>query len=223
MSNILLLLIVLTVSLSINAENILNHSPSTPKIDEHYVFYLHGLIVEGENLKPKHNRFGVYDFPAIKKALVDPAYNLIAHHRPFKTNPVKYADLLSKQVMGLLSKGVPEKNITLVGFSRGGFITALTSSKLANKELNFVIMAACTSRLAKDKTVVIYGNLLSIYETSDTVGSCNNVTQRNPEAIASYQEIMISTGKEHGVFYTPNPTWLIPLKKWLKRNKKIAI
>ena len=81
-------------------------------------------------------------------------------------------------------------------------------------------MAACTSRLAKNEEVVIYGSLLSIYETSDGVGSCNNVVKRNPEAIKSYKEISISTGKEHGAFYTPDSTWLIPLKIWLKRNIK---
>jgi len=43
-------------------------------------------------------------------------------------------------------------------------------------------MAVCISRLAKNKEVVAYGNLLSIYEV-------------------------------------PDPTWLIPLKKWIKSNQ----
>jgi len=220
MKKLILALCLLTCNLSVNAENILDNAPKSPKINGHYVFYSHGLIVEGKNPTPQHNRFGVYDFPAIKKALADSQYTLIAHHRPLKTDPVEYANTLSAQVTILLNKGVPAQNITLIGFSRGGFITALVSSKLANKELNYVIMAACTSRLANNEAVVIYGNLLSIYETSDGVGSCDNVVKRNPDAINSYQEVAISTGKEHGAFYTPNPSWLDPIKKWLKRNQK---
>jgi hypothetical protein len=208
----------LTLNFGVNAENILNHLPKTPSVNEYYVFYSHGLIVEGKNPSPKHDRFGVYDFPAIKKALADTRYNLIASHRPLKTDPFKYANSLSEQVTALIDRGIPAKNITLIGFSRGGFITALASNKLANKELNFVIMAACTSRLAKNNAVVIYGNLLSIYETSDDVGSCDNVINRNPETISSYQEIAISTGKEHGAFYTSDPAWLTPLKKWLENR-----
>lgn len=218
MKKISFLILALIFNSSINAQNIFNQLSENSNINEHYVFYSHGLIVEGKNPTPKHSRFGVYDFPAIKKALADSQYTLIAHHRPLKTDPVKYANSLSKQVSTLLNKGVQAKNITLIGFSRGGFITALASSELANKELNFVIMAACTSRLANNEKVVIHGNLLSIYETSDRVGSCNNVVKRNPEAINDYQEIAISTGKEHGAFYTPDPSWLIPVKKWLKRN-----
>jgi hypothetical protein len=218
MKSILIILCSLTINFTVNAANILSHPTKKPKINEHYVFYSHGLIVEGNNPTPKHDRFGVYDFPAVKNAVADQKYNLIAYHRPLKTDPFEYANSLSEEVTTLIDKGVPAKNITLVGFSRGGFITALASSELANKELNFVIMAACTSRLAKNKNVVIHGNLLSIYETSDGVGSCNDVVNRNLEAIASYQEIAISTGKEHGAFYTPDPTWLNPLKKWLKRN-----
>ena len=55
-----------------------------------------------------------------------------------------------------------------------------------------------------------------MYETSDSVGSCNKVVARNPDAVVSYQEIAISTGKDHGAFYRPIPEWIVPVKKWLK-------
>jgi len=218
MKNLSFIIILFTFSSLTNAQAIFEKLPKIIKANEHYVFYSHGLIVEGDNPKPVHGRFGKYDFPAIKNALADEKYNLIAYHRPLKTDPFKYASALSKQVTTLLNNGVAPKNITLIGFSRGGFITALASNLLANKALNFVIMAACTSRLAKNKELVIHGNLLSIYETTDGIGSCNDVISRNPEAISSYKEVAITTGKEHGAFYTPDPAWLIPLKTWLKKQ-----
>jgi len=215
----LFILCLLTFTFSVSAYQLFEKLPQNIKANEYYVFYSHGFIVEGENTTPSHVQYGVYDFPAVKKALSDRQYNLIAYHRPLKTDPFKYAILLAEQVKTLLNKGVPAENITLIGFSRGGFITALTSNELANKKLNFVIMAACTNRLAKNKAVVVHGNLLSIYETSDSVGSCNDVVNRNLEAISSYREIAISTGKKHGAFFTPDLTWLTPLKAWLKRDR----
>ena len=52
-----------------------------------YVFYSHGAIVEGGNPKPKHPKWGVYDFPAVNRELADSDFDLIAWHRPQKTKP----------------------------------------------------------------------------------------------------------------------------------------
>lgn len=183
-----------------------------------YVFYTHGYIVEGNNAKPVHPRWGVYDFPAIKKQLADPSYQLIATHRPANADPFVYAKKLAKQVNSLIEQGVQPNQISLVGFSRGGFITALATSYLKNKELNIAILAACTSALGRNKEVVVYGNLLSIYETSDSVGSCNKVAERSGDNVKSYREIAISTGKEHGAFYRPIDEWLQPVRAWLQKN-----
>jgi hypothetical protein len=192
--------------------------PKTIDKNANYVFYSHGYSVEGNNPTPVHERWGTYDFPAIKKGLSDPSYHLIATHRPAKTDPFKYAKKLAGQVNQLIENGVYAKNISLVGFSRGGFITAITSSYLENKNVNFVILAACTSGLAKTEEVTIHGHLFSAYETSDSVGSCDNVVARSAETVSSYKEISLSTGKEHGAFFTPIKEWLLPVKNWLKRN-----
>ena len=192
--------------------------PDKIKPTDHYVFYSHGFIVEGTNPTPVHERWGKYDFPAVKRGLADSSYHLIATHRPAKTNPFEYAESLSKQVNQLLNSGVPASNISLVGFSRGGFITAIASSNLKSIEMNFVILAACTSGLANREEVSIYGHLFSVFETSDSVGSCDDVVARRVNTVSSYKEISISTGKEHGAFFTPRNEWIIPVKSWLKRQ-----
>jgi hypothetical protein len=53
---------------------------------------------------------------------------------------------------------------------------------------------------------------------STSVGSCDNVVARSAETVSSYKEISLSTGKEHGAFFTPIKEWLLPVKNWLKRN-----
>lgn len=216
-SSILLLGLWMAHSLAWAAESF--SLPENIDSNAQYVFYSHGFIVEGDDPTPVHAQWGKYDFPAIKKALSDPTYHLIAFHRPEKTNPFKYAEKLAKQVNTLLENGVPAQNISLVGFSRGGFITAITSSYLKNREINFVILAACTSGLASREEIAIHGHLLSVYETSDSVGSCNEVVARSGDSVNSYREISISTGKDHGAFYTPRKEWLLPVKSWVKRNQ----
>ncbi|ATC95353.1 alpha/beta hydrolase [Pseudoalteromonas tunicata] len=193
--------------------------PDKINSSDKYVFYSHGLIVEGTDPTPVHERWGQFNFPAIKEELADSSYHLIATHRPAKTHPFKYAEQLAKQVTKLLKKGVPASNISLVGFSRGGFIAAIASSNLKNMDINVVILAACTSGLAERAKIAIYGHLFSVYETSDSVGSCDDVVARSVGTVSSYKEISTSTGKEHGAFFTPRKEWIVPVKAWLKRKK----
>lgn len=193
--------------------------PDKINSSDKYVFYSHGLILEGTDPTPIHERWGQYNFPAIKKELADSSYHLIATHRPAKTHPFKYAEQLSKQVTKLLKNGVPASNISLVGFSRGGFITAIASSNLKNMDINFVILAACTIGLAKKAEIDIYGHLFSVFETSDSVGSCDHIVARSVGTVSFYKEISISTGKEHGAFFIPRKEWIVPVKAWLKRKK----
>lgn len=198
-------------------DNVYNEFPKEIEPKEKYVFYSHGLIVEGDNQTPIHGRWGVYDFPAIKQALGDESYHLIAYHRPKNTQPYVFAKKLADDVKALHSRGVPFENITVLGFSRGGEITAIASHYVASTKLNTIILAACAGILKQDKAITVYGNVKSIYETSDSVGSCQFLVDRS-STVTTFEEIAISTAKEHGAFYQPLPQWMKPLKQWLKTN-----
>ena len=63
----------------------------------------------------------------------------------------------------------------------------------------------------------VYGNIYSIYETSDMVGSCQFLINQS-SGVNSFSEISISTGKEHGAFFTPIIEWVKPVKNWLGGN-----
>jgi len=188
--------------------------PTTIDANGKYVFYSHGFIVEGTNPTPKHPRFGTYDFPAIKNALADGDFNLIAYHRPAGTNAGKFAEKLQGDVKRLIAGGVPAENITLMGFSRGSMITAMASSGLAMPKLNTVIMAICSDWIASRPNLKLAGRVLSVYETSDRFGTCQALADQSPE-ITSFKEVAISTGKEHGAFFTPREAWLVPVMEWI--------
>ncbi|WDE14578.1 alpha/beta hydrolase [Thalassomonas haliotis] len=188
--------------------------PEKIRPGEKYVFYSHGFIVEGTNPRPENKRWGVYEFPAIKRALTAPNYNLIAYHRPAKTNPVAFAEKMADDIRTLLARGVKAQDIYLMGFSRGGAISILTSNVLKQDKINLVILAGCSKYMKNNSQYRMYGKVYSIYETSDGVGSCQFVVDRSPR-VQAFEEIAISTGKEHGAFYRPIPQWLVPVKKWL--------
>ncbi len=184
---------------------------------EKYVFYSHGFIVEGTNETPVHPRFGTYDFPAIKAALSASDFNLIAYHRPAGTDPNAWADKLAADVHKLMDAGVKPKQITLMGFSRGGMITALASSKLSMENLNTILMASCGGWIEARPEIKLAGDVLSVYETSDRFGTCRQLIDRS-DKVTSFKEIAISTGKEHGAFFTPRQEWVKPVLNWISSH-----
>ena len=221
--NLAILFIFVLYCVNAVASGVYNEVPVSIDPNARYVFYSHGLIVEGLDTTPEHPSWGTYDFPAILETFSKLDAFIIAEHRAKNTDPFEHAKKLQHQVQYLIKNGVSPSNITLVGFSRGGFITAITSSYLANSDINYVILAACTSSLATHNDVILQGNIFSIYETSDTVGSCKKVIQRSGDKVASFEEISISTGLAHGAFYRPYNAWVEPLKKWLdKEPEKVA-
>lgn len=209
-------LLICIFSCSAFANNIFVSFPDNINKNEKYVFYSHGFIVEGENSTPVHPRWGMYDFPKIKETLSNEEHNLIAYHRAKNTNPKDFAQKLVGDAKHLIKKGVKPENITFIGFSRGGYITALVSNLLARTDVNFIILAGCGQYMKNTKELTLYGNIHSIFEMSDNlVGSCKFLIERS-ENVNIFNEIAINTGKEHGAFYTPEPEWIVPVNKWLK-------
>jgi pimeloyl-ACP methyl ester carboxylesterase len=190
--------------------------PAEIHANQKYVFYVHGLIVEGDNQIPEHPEFGIYDFPSIKMKLFEMGgFNLIAHHRPKDTDVDEYADLFASWIDSLLESGVPATNITLIGFSRGSHLTALTADRFNAYDINTVLMAGCVNGdMAFEPPISLSGRLLSIYETTDTLGPCQTLASRSQ--LKTFDEHFITTGLKHGAFYTPLEAWLRHIREWIK-------
>ena len=228
----LLFLLLTATSTPVIAAELLAELPTQINASESYVFYSHGLIVEGDNPRPVHPEFGTYEFPAIAEALfasgvinsevskevngeINEKTNVIAHHRPAGTNADEYAAQLVNWVRHLVDAGVQTDHITLVGFSRGAQITLKASQLLNDLAINTAFMAVCFAGDFPDTPPIrLTGHVLSIYETTDAVQSCHKLLERSEDA-SSRKEIAISTGLKHGAFYTPRPEWLVPLHAWL--------
>ena len=210
-----LLVSISLISAATHAGEVYSSFPEKVAADEKYVFYSHGFIVEGDDPRPVHPTFGVYDFPAVKIALADPSYNLIAYHREAGTDPNEFAIRIAADVGKLVDAGVEISNITLMGFSRGGFITALASHRVASDEFSTILLAACSGWVERSD-IQIRGDLLSIHESSDEMASSCDALAAKSSQIGVYRELVISTGKQHGAFYTPLPSWITPVKRWIQ-------
>lgn len=183
-----------------------------------YVFYSHGFIVEGDNTNPVHPRWGEYDFPGVVNALAKSNVEVIAFHRSKGSDFKAYSLELAEQVRQLLKAGVAANKITLLGFSRGGRITAHASHALSDSPVNTIIMAGCAAWVTKGEPwVKVNGAFLSVVEASDDVGTCQLLKNRS-KGVTAYDEININTGKEHGAFYLPLDEWLLPVSAWIKQQ-----
>jgi hypothetical protein len=189
--------------------------PEIIKSDEYYLIYIHGKIIEDKGINAVSPQFGPYEFEEILRYFADSGINVIGEIRNSPTDVEEYSDRVSQQVNSLIKQGLPSKNIFLVGFSKGAWITIQTSSKLKNPDLNYVLIGVCGEELFRDVRIELSGRILSLYEESDEYGStCKPLIDRSPQ-VTEFKEIVYATGKQHGTFYSADPDWLDPIITWI--------
>lgn len=198
------------------ADDIISEPAEKAAPDMHYVFYLHGQIVQDVGPRPTHPRYGLYDYPLILEALASDGITVISERREPGTGREAYAVLIARQVDELLDSGALPENVTVVGFSAGGVITIFASELLVDTDISFVILAACSGWIANAPDIRLHGHILSVFEESDQAGSCDELASRTPRPL-SFEELSINTGKEHGAFYLPDSAWLDPVLAWIQR------
>ena len=193
---------------------VLHEFPANVRTEDRYAIYLHGRIVEDQGIRPTDPRFGVYEYEDILAALAEGGLQVISEVRQPNTDALRYAHTLAGQIQGLIDAGVPPSQITIVGVSKGGAIAILTASLLQNDQLQFVLLASCEEELLNDRSVIIAGRVLSIYEANDEMGlSCQPLFARSSRT-SIFKEIRLETGLAHGQFYTPRQEWVAPTVEW---------
>lgn len=214
-----LLAVSLLLSAPAFAGTVLTDLPAAPDPALSYVFYLHGRIIEVEGPRPTHPEFGLYDYPAVLEALASEGAVVISEQRSPDIGVDAYAEKVLSQIEQLIAGGVAPQRIAVVGFSKGGAITTFVSNKSERPEIRFALLAVCGEWLAQQPSLRLTGQVLSIHESSDSLGgSCDSLAQR-PPGPASFAEIEISTGLRHGAFYQPRDEWTVPLLEWLQQGK----
>lgn len=179
------------------------------------VYYLHGKIVEDRGDNAIHPIYGKYKYGEIVAQLRREGHTVHSEVRPPETDRVAYATRLVNQIRHQIKSGLRPAEIVVIGFSKGAQIAILVSQELALSDVRFVFQAVCGSWVQHFADLKVHGNIMSLYETTDTAGSCANLFSRsNPTTC----EVSITTGQKHGAFYRPNEAWMAPQREWLDQG-----
>ena len=195
---------------------ILQYVPDQPDSTKHYLFYLHGLIVEVAGIRPKSEEHGYYEYQLILEELAREGFTVISEARQKDTEIKPYAEKISSQIKTLLANEVSPNNITLVGASKGGIISAYISNMLQKKELNFVFLAGLFEKCLVDESLKLYGNVLSIHDRSDKLSMTPELYFQRSEGLGTFKKIVLDLDVGHGLIYRPYREWLDPMLGWLK-------
>ncbi|HEY8558893.1 MAG TPA: hypothetical protein VIL74_00715 [Pyrinomonadaceae bacterium] len=183
-----------------------------------YLFYLHGKIVEDRGARASSEKYGAYEYEKIVEGFRAEGFTVVSEVRPPNTDVEQYAGKVAVEIRRLLKDGASPENITVVGASKGAFITMLASTYVKNKNVNYVVIAGCGVNQEFLKLANLYGNVLSIYEKTDTTGSCAAVFD-DAEGLNKQKEVRLETGLAHGFLYRPLREWLVPTLDWAHYQK----
>ena len=204
-------IVVCVFTLSACGGGVVKEIPSNPDVSGKYIFYLHGSVEESEGTNEKYK--------SAVNAIASSSAIVVSDVRG-DTDPVTYATKIKEQFDRLISKGVPPKNITISGYSKGAIIALASAGTIENEEVNYVLLAGCSddlnSKYGVDPAKAI-GRILSIYDTDDDkFGSCHGVISESDKV--KLKEIELDSGKGHKLFRIPKDKfikqWRDPLVEW---------
>lgn len=187
-----------------------------------YILYSHGRIVENQGIPAHSPQFGPYEYVETLETFRDEGFTVFSNPRVAGEDVKQSASDIQSHVLALLDAGVPAKNISLVGASKGAYIVSLVSHTLKNPDLNVVLLAGCSQGTVLhmiEADIHLYGKVLTVRDLDDMElsGSCAPVLKMSSGA-QDYQEIVVQEGLSHGLIYTPHAAWVGPTVEWVRGN-----
>ena len=176
--------------------NFLSFPSSQSEIDQH--------------CKPHKNRSNGYCPPWSVHAEISEA-------REQDTQVMPYAEKVVIEIQGLLESGVPSQNISVVGASKGGVIASYVSLMLQENEINYVFLAGLFERCLADQDLSLYGKILSIHDSSDTLSITPDPFFERSSGQGVFKKIVVTKGLGHGLIYQPYSDWMEPLVDWIRQ------
>lgn len=198
-----------------NESYILQQIPENPDGSKKYLFYLHGLIVEEAGVRPKSEEHGYYEYELILEAFAEQGFVVISEARSQGTQVKSYAEKVATQVKALLTLGVPQNHITIVGASKGGIIAAYISNMLQEKEIQYIFLAGLFEKCLVDETLSLYGRILSIHDRSDKLSMTPELYFTRSQNQGTFKKITLNLDIGHGLIYKPYPEWMQPTLDWI--------
>lgn len=189
----------------------------SPQPDKKHIFYLHGRIIELQGINAVSEEFGEYKYQEIIDSLEYTGAEIHKEIRTEETNFDDFSKKVSLQIDSLISKGVAPKDITIIGASKGAVI-AMNISDMNENPINYILLGANNDYIEREKSGWnLHGNVLGIYEKSDSLAGKNYQYWIDKSSRATrFEQLEINTGLGHGFLYSPLKEWLDPAKRWIK-------
>jgi hypothetical protein len=188
-----------------------------------YIFYLHGKIIEDQGIPAISTEYGEYRYEDILRTLQDYGFLVISEQRRKDADATEYAWRVARQVHDLLGSDVPPGSITVVGASKGAAIAMTVSDLLRNSGVNYVLLGGCNPSTVdelRQQGVLLSGNVLSIYDSSDAyAGSCEGIFALSEgKGLGQHEELVLHLGTGHGILYEPLSEWVLPTVQWANQE-----
>jgi hypothetical protein len=195
---------------------ILTDAPAAPDPAASYLFYIHGRILELGGRNAVSPDFGPYQYDAILQAFATRGFTVISEVRQGEAG-MPFVHKVAEEARRLLAAGVPPQRVTLVGASKGGFLTLAAAAEIGEPEVAYVVLAACgPSTLGFAPK--LRGRILSIYDSKDRYSpSCDETFKKAP-GIGPHREIVLKLGLDHGLLFRPREEWVAPAVEWALRK-----
>ncbi len=196
------------------ANKVLTTPPENPDPSQHYLFYLHGRIVEGSDGSPVSPDYGPYEYFDIVGRFSQEGFVTISEIREEDADVPEYAEKVSDWIRQLLSADVPPSRITVVGASKGGVIASHVSHRLRNQEIRYVFLAGLFASLFEKADVRLFGKVLSIHDKNDKFTVSPELFFDGSPGITTSKSIVTETGLGHGLLYKAYPEWFDETVRW---------
>ncbi len=186
---------------------------ASARTDRDLVIYLHNAWYEKHKDGTPHPKFGVYHLRDIHKAL-GKGVDFRAPEREADADPTEAAKDLVALIRTELAAGRKPSAVKVIGASKGGVIGMLASTMLAEPDVRWVIIGGCSPGPLKSFAPKLTGQILSIYEASDTVaGPCPD-KKALLAATTRFMQIRVETGLDHGFLFSADTAWVTPATDW---------
>lgn len=191
--------------------------------EQTYIFFLHNKFAEENSLEIEHPEYGKVEYNEIIQSFIKDGFIVFSEIRKPNTDVKTYAKKIGSQIDSLLKKGIKPDHITVIGTSKGGYIAQFISTYMANPEINYVFIGCYQESDLKDYKEINYcGNILTIYEKSDSYGvSAIEKMKASKLKINRFKEIELNTDMKHGFLFKSLKEWTEPCKMWAKRNYEL--
>jgi hypothetical protein len=183
---------------------------------EEHVFYYHGQIVETQGANAKSPLFGSYEYTNILRALKAKGFTVHAKLRNKGTDVETFAKAEAVELQQFFSEIAPANEVTLIGASKGARIVIAIQNILRERELKSVLLAGIFRSDIKNTERKLFGEVLSIYDKSDTwLAEAAPLIERSKELV-NFKEVVIDKNLKHGLLFKPYDDWLLPATAFAK-------